>query len=72
MTEPGNAACDAECGQFIRDYFADNDTEVVVSSLPRLVPSPYEDLGMTCPHGVTWHTEPTSDQQARWAREGVR
>lgn len=65
-------SCDPECGQLLRDHFAAAGMDVVVSTLPRLVPSPYEDLAMTCPHGVTWHTEPTTDQQAQWAREGVR
>ena len=27
---------------------------------------------MRCPHGVRWWTEPTSDQVAAWARDGVR
>lgn len=64
--------CDPECGQLVRDHFAAAGMDVVVSSLPRLVPSLYEDLSMTCPHGVTWHTEPTTDQQARWAKEGAK
>jgi hypothetical protein len=63
--------CDDECGRFIRDHFSDGGIEVTVSHLPPLVPGRYEPLGMRCPHGILWHCEPTSDQQAAWARAGV-
>ena len=42
-----------------------------VSHLTPLVQTEYLDLGMTCPHGVTWHMEPTSEQIAEWVRDGV-
>lgn len=66
-----NPSCDAECGALIRAHFAEWGVDAVVTAVAPLVASPYDDLNMTCPHGVTWHTEPTGDQRATWAREGV-
>ena len=42
-----------------------------MSDRPPVVASGYEDLKLRCPHGVRWYAEPTSDQQMRWAQEGV-
>lgn len=58
---------DCECRQQLLTLFAERGIEMAVSALPPLVPSPYEDLGLRCPHGTRWYTEPTSDQQLAWA-----
>jgi hypothetical protein len=47
------------------------DIEVHVTTVPPIFGSPYDTLDMRCPHGVIWHMEPTTDQQAQWARDGV-
>ncbi len=64
-----NATC---CQQFLVNLYAAMGIEVAVSDRPPVVPTPYEDLRMRCPHGIRWYAEPTSDQQAAWARDGVR
>lgn len=44
--------------------------ETIVTTAPPLI-----DNGWTqayeCPHGVMWFVEPTSEQQAEWARDGL-
>jgi hypothetical protein len=42
-----------------------------VTAIPPIVPSPYEPLNLTCPHGVAYYAEPTSEQIAQWAADGV-
>jgi hypothetical protein len=46
--------------------------EITVSTVPPLVAGPYTTDGFTCPHGVTFWIEPTGEQIAAWARDGVR
>lgn len=46
--------------------------DYTVTNLPPLVAGPYTSSGMTCPHGITYWCEPTGEQIAKWAREGVR
>jgi hypothetical protein len=60
------------CGEFLAGKYAEHGIEATVTDLPPLVPMRYEDLGLTCPHGTRWYAEPTTDQQAAWARDGVR
>lgn len=45
--------------------------EAHITHVPPIVPSGYLPLAMRCPHGVLWHMEPTSEQIAEWARDGV-
>lgn len=59
------------CDKEVRDRLAEMGVEAHVTSEPPVIPSPYEDLGMRCPHGVRWYAEPTSEQIAKWADEGV-
>jgi len=59
------------CRQFLIERYAAMGIEIAVSDLPPVVPTSYEPLNMCCPHGVKWYAEPTSDQQAAWARDGV-
>ncbi len=52
---------------------ADNfGVDVVISTAPPLVDGPYRAEGLTCPHGTTYYTQPTGEQIAQWARDGVR
>jgi len=61
----------ADCAAFLKQSMADLGIEMTVSTLPPIVESPYEDLGLTCPHGVRFYGEPTSEQIAQWAADGV-
>ena len=60
----------AGCRQLLVRLFAERGIEASVSQRQPLVPSPYPDLGLSCPHGVRWYAEPTSEQRAAWARDG--
>jgi len=74
---PKNALGRSECAEFIRNTMArigaesGRNCEIVISSAPPIVESPYGANGYTCPHGVTWWIEPTSEQIAEWNRESV-
>jgi hypothetical protein len=59
------------CRDFLVQKYAEMGIEVAVSERPPVVQTAYEDLKMRCPHGIRWYAEPTSDQQAAWARDGV-
>jgi hypothetical protein len=60
----------AECKGFLRGQMAELGIEIVVSTAPPLVPSPWTEH-MVCPHGTTFYYEPTSEQRAAWVRDGV-
>ncbi len=60
-----------DCGQEIRTRMDTLGCEVTVSTIRPLVSNPYLEA-MECPHGVTYYFEPTGDQIAVWARDGVR
>ena len=62
--------CDSECGEGIREFLREHGLDGHVTHIPPLVDSGYYDLNMTCPHGVTWHTEPTSEQIAEFVGRG--
>jgi hypothetical protein len=63
---------DCNCREFLIGKYAEMGIEVAVSPwTPAIIPTTYEPLNMRCPHGVKWHAEPTTDQQAEWARGGV-
>lgn len=47
------------------------DTEVIVSELPPLVSNAFVTDPFTCPHGVVYWLEPTSEQRAIWARDEI-
>lgn len=61
--------CDSECGNELRAMYATRGIDATVSHLKPLIATPFESIGMTCPHGVTWHSEPTSEQRAAWTRD---
>jgi len=60
------------CAQYIRDFFAGEGIDATVSTAPPIVATPYTEPGMRCPHGTTFWFEPTSEQIAQWAKDGVR
>lgn len=59
------------CPKVLRQELSKLGCEVTVSEAPPLVMNPYVD-SMRCPHGTVFFFEPTSDQIAAWARDGVR
>lgn len=78
MTPEHAPPCADECIAVLREQLAlaCSATGVPVpdahiTHVPPLVPPMYEPLGMRCPHGVLWHMEPTSEQIAQWAKDGV-
>lgn len=63
---------DCGCRELLIHMFADLGIEVAASPWqPWMQPTPWEELSMSCPHGIRWHAEPTSDQQAAWVRDGA-
>lgn len=68
---PSVPGCDAECGELVRRRLREMGLDAHVTHVAPLIPSDYEDLAMTCPHGVTWHTEPTGEQIAEFVEKGV-
>lgn len=59
------------CSAYIRRFFDEQGIDVTIATVPPLVSGPYTEPGMTCPHGTTFWFEPTGDQIAAWARDGV-
>lgn len=65
--------CDSECGAILRSFCADRGIDAHVTTVPPLILNAYNIQSgyMVCPHGVKWFMEPTTDQIAQWARDGV-
>lgn len=61
-----------DCAADLRQQMAGLGCDATVSTLPPIVPSPYGVASFHCPHGVEFFTEPTGEQIAAWARDGVR
>lgn len=59
------------CEKALTEGMAAQGVEITVSTEPPLVAGPYTTNGHTCPHGVTFWIEPTGEQIAAWARDGV-
>lgn len=59
------------CRDVIEAFFRAKGIDAYVTAVPQIVDSGYEQLNMTCPHGVAYYAEPTSEQRAQWAAEGV-
>lgn len=74
---PTTALGRTECAQFIADTMAaiaakdGEGCEITVSTAPPLIAGPYGTNGYTCPHGVTYWIEPTSEQIAEWNAKGT-
>lgn len=77
MTCPRDSLGRPVCRTFIYEQFRALDKltgdtiDVVISTAPPLVESPYGAAGYTCPHGITYWAEPTSEQIAVWAKNKV-
>jgi len=77
-TCPTDALGRSACAEFLREHMAAIGEEaavgceIVVSTAPPLVASPYGANGYECEHGVTYWIEPTSEQVMKWNSEGVR
>jgi len=63
--------CAAECRGLVLRLLRLRGVDAHVTHVPPLVRTPYKPLDMRCPHDVLWYVEPTSEQIAEWAREGV-
>lgn len=61
-----------QCARILIETMAEKGAEVTVSTLPPLVFGPYTVEAFECPHGTMFYMEPTGEQIARWARDGVR
>ncbi len=68
MNTPANHT---KCGAYVKAALKALGADVTVSTLPPLVESPYENLGLVCPHGIQFYAEPTGEQIAEWVRDGV-
>lgn len=71
MTEQ-TPADHSECRPYLMRLAAEIGTDVVVSLVPPIVAGPYRTEALTCPHGTTFYLEPTGEQIAEWARDGVK
>jgi hypothetical protein len=77
-TCPTTALGRSQCAEYIRAQMAaigaerGGSCEIVVSTAPPLVNSPYGANGYECPHGVTYWIEPASEQIARWNAAGTK
>jgi adenosine deaminase len=60
-----------DCRQFVADKFAAMGLDITVTTDRPLVHGPYTTEGFVCPHGVAFWPEPTGEQIAQWAKDGV-
>lgn len=60
-----------KCAATIRDFLEAEGIDAIVTTEPLLFETPYESLNMACPHGVTFYTQPTSEQIAKWIEAGT-
>lgn len=61
----------AECAAFLKRFVGAQGVAVDVSETPADPPTPYSREPWICPHLVAFWIEPTAEQIARWARDGV-
>lgn len=61
-----------DCPEYLRRMSAVLGTAITVSTEPPIVQGPYSTAGFLCPHGTTYWIEPTGEQIAQWAKDGVR
>lgn len=60
-----------ECRKTIKDGLLKKGVEAHVTHVPPIVKTPYEAYFLTCPHGVAWYAQPTSEQIAAWTEAGA-
>jgi len=63
---------DDDCASVLIDGMAGQGVEVSASTEPPLVRGPYTEDPFVCPHGIRYWLEPTGEQIAQWAADGVR
>jgi NAD-dependent dihydropyrimidine dehydrogenase PreA subunit len=71
------AGIDHDCAEQLRQSMRDLGEDATVSTERPVVATPYTYVdgricAFTCPHGVTFYLEPTSEQIAQWAAEEAR
>jgi hypothetical protein len=62
----------ADCPDVLRDEARVLGLEVTASTSEPAVAGPYTADPFICPHGVAYWIEPTGEQIAAWARDGVK
>lgn len=60
-----------DCARILGEIMAAKGCDVTVSTLPPLVFGPYACEALECPHGALFYMEPTGEQIAQWAKDGV-
>lgn len=61
----------SECREYVRLTMAELGCDATVSTAPPLAEGEFENAGFICPHGTTYWLQPTGEQVAKWARDGV-
>jgi len=61
----------ADCATWLKAQFRELGADVIVTTAPPLIKTPYEQTPYTCPHGTVYYHAPTSEQILEWARDGV-
>ncbi|MES2211010.1 MAG: hypothetical protein V4515_12660 [Chloroflexota bacterium] len=61
-----------DCAGWMKAQFLELGADVTVSTVPPPIKTVYEQDPFVCPHGTVFYHEPTSEQIAEWARDGVR
>ncbi len=59
------------CGEELRDLARALGVAIDVSTTP-YPPGAYTRAPMRCPHGQTWHCQPTVEQVLTWSTTGTR
>ena len=61
-----------DCANFLAGKMRGLGVDITVSTVAPAVTGPYTTEPFACPHGVTYWIEPTGEQIAAWAQDGVR
>jgi hypothetical protein len=67
--ETGQPDCYQTCRQELLNEAAELGMGVNVGTLPPIVDTGYEPLGLRCRHGIIWFAEPTTEQITQWRRD---
>lgn len=59
------------CRDILEAHFKAQGIDAHVTAVPQIVDTGYEQLNLTCPHGVPYYAEPTSEQIAQWVKDGT-
>lgn len=61
-----------DCPDVLRRLSRETGCDITVSLARPIVAGPYTTGSFTCPHGTAYYIEPTGEQIAQWAKDGVR